>query len=145
MLFFFFKQKTAYEIYQCDWSSDVCSSDLDFQKAFAAVKDQSLADREQAAWGKERAKMIKLLDALQAAPDLKALRVAFAAFSDEIGVFAKSFGFGQVGNVYQLHCPMALGGQGAIWFQNDDETRNPYYGSAMLGCSDRVELVSPTE
>ena len=28
--FFFFKQKTAYEIYQCDWSSDVCSSDLDF-------------------------------------------------------------------------------------------------------------------
>ena len=25
--FFFFKQKTAYEIYQCDWSSDVCSSD----------------------------------------------------------------------------------------------------------------------
>src|ERR1044072_9789048 len=24
----FFKQKTAYEIYQCDWSSDVCSSDL---------------------------------------------------------------------------------------------------------------------
>ena len=28
MVFFFFKQKTAYEIYQCDWSSDVCSSDL---------------------------------------------------------------------------------------------------------------------
>ena len=28
--FFFFKQKTAYEIYQCDWSSDVCSSDLLF-------------------------------------------------------------------------------------------------------------------
>ena len=27
--FFFFKQKTAYEIYQCDWSSDVCSSDLE--------------------------------------------------------------------------------------------------------------------
>ena len=27
-VFFFFKQKTAYEVYQCDWSSDVCSSDL---------------------------------------------------------------------------------------------------------------------
>src|SRR5881275_3530974 len=26
--FFFFKQKTAYEIVPCDWSSDVCSSDL---------------------------------------------------------------------------------------------------------------------
>src|SRR6056300_1325834 len=28
VLFFFFKQKTAYEISECDWSSDVCSSDL---------------------------------------------------------------------------------------------------------------------
>src|SRR5881397_3274968 len=27
--FFFFKQKTAYEMAQCDWSSDVCSSDRD--------------------------------------------------------------------------------------------------------------------
>src|SRR3546814_18473256 len=29
MLFFFFKQKTAYEMRISDWSSDVCSSDLD--------------------------------------------------------------------------------------------------------------------
>src|SRR5216117_477762 len=28
MFFFFFKQKTAYEIRKGDWSSDVCSSDL---------------------------------------------------------------------------------------------------------------------
>ena len=28
LFFFFFKQKTAYEIVDCDWSSDVCSSDL---------------------------------------------------------------------------------------------------------------------
>ena len=27
-VFFFFKQKTAYEIVDCDWSSDVCSSDF---------------------------------------------------------------------------------------------------------------------
>src|SRR6187551_2166158 len=27
-VFFFFKQKTAYEITHSDWSSDVCSSDL---------------------------------------------------------------------------------------------------------------------
>ena len=29
VFFFFFKQKTAYEIGTGDWSSDVCSSDLD--------------------------------------------------------------------------------------------------------------------
>src|SRR3546814_5214050 len=28
MFFFFFKQKTAYELRISDWSSDVCSSDL---------------------------------------------------------------------------------------------------------------------
>src|SRR3546814_7938324 len=30
-LFFFFKQKTAYEMRISDWSSDVCSSDLSHQ------------------------------------------------------------------------------------------------------------------
>src|SRR3546814_10047148 len=30
VLFFFFKQKTAYEMRISDWSSDVCSSDLAF-------------------------------------------------------------------------------------------------------------------
>ena len=42
VMFFFFKQKSAYEIYQCDWSSDVCSSDLD------ASADANAA--RQAAW-----------------------------------------------------------------------------------------------
>src|SRR3546814_1991404 len=35
-VFFFFKQKTAYEMRISDWSSDVCSSDLQhFRPAFA--------------------------------------------------------------------------------------------------------------
>ena len=37
--FFFFKQKTAYEIYQCDWSSDVCSSDLDANSGHVNAAD----------------------------------------------------------------------------------------------------------
>ena len=37
-MFFFFKQKTAYEIKECDWSSDVCSSDLkDVPDSYKAV------------------------------------------------------------------------------------------------------------
>ena len=37
----FFKQKTAYEIQSCDWSSDVCSSDLErINKALATRIDQ---------------------------------------------------------------------------------------------------------
>src|SRR3546814_4625289 len=33
LFFFFFKQKTAYEMRISDWSSDVCSSDLDVRHA----------------------------------------------------------------------------------------------------------------
>src|SRR3546814_11247329 len=33
LLFFFFKQKTAYEMRISDWSSDVCSSDLQAPRA----------------------------------------------------------------------------------------------------------------
>src|SRR3546814_3904865 len=42
-MFFFFKQKTAYEMRISDWSSDVCSSDLlpmqrsDFTELFAIM------------------------------------------------------------------------------------------------------------
>src|SRR3546814_2199276 len=35
--FFFFKQKTAYEMRISDWSSDVCSSDLQISVAKAVV------------------------------------------------------------------------------------------------------------
>src|SRR3546814_13906695 len=36
--FFFFKQKTAYEMRISDWSSDVCSSDLSRMKALAKLQ-----------------------------------------------------------------------------------------------------------
>src|SRR5216110_3556491 len=42
LFFFFFKQKTAYEISSRDWSSDVCSSDL--QAAALTNRDLAAAD-----------------------------------------------------------------------------------------------------
>src|SRR3546814_8579225 len=44
MLFFFFcKQKTAYEMRISDWSSDVCSSDLQFLVGFVERADHAFA------------------------------------------------------------------------------------------------------
>src|SRR3546814_20392008 len=49
-MFFFFKQKTAYEMRMSDWSSDVCSSDLvsvlqpsdtGWSQSFTTLNDQS--------------------------------------------------------------------------------------------------------
>src|SRR3546814_7075385 len=39
LFFFFFKQKTAYEMRISDWSSDVCSSDLTLARGFTTVRD----------------------------------------------------------------------------------------------------------
>src|SRR3546814_8232726 len=38
MVFVFVKQKTAYEMRISDWSSDVCSSDLDYKSALASYE-----------------------------------------------------------------------------------------------------------
>src|SRR3546814_2667172 len=40
--FFFFKQKTAYEMRISDWSSDVCSSDLSLRKGTTLTKEMFL-------------------------------------------------------------------------------------------------------
>src|SRR3546814_5833685 len=41
LLFFFFKQKTAYEMRISDWSSDVCSSDLIGAHAVEAARQRA--------------------------------------------------------------------------------------------------------
>src|SRR3546814_10083139 len=45
-LFFFFNQKTAYEMRISDWSSDVCSSDLDAMAFLLAVSNFRREGRE---------------------------------------------------------------------------------------------------
>jgi multidrug efflux pump subunit AcrA (membrane-fusion protein) len=115
------------------------------EEALAAVNDQPLAGHAQEVWKKERANLAKVLPRLKAAGTIDVLRVEFAPLSAEVGRLAKTFGFGDAGAVYELHCPMALGGRGALWYQNNDEVRNPYYGSAMLKCADRAEQIVPGE
>src|SRR3546814_3851163 len=41
LFFFFFKQKTAYEMRISDWSSDVCSSDLATAKLLYSARTRS--------------------------------------------------------------------------------------------------------
>src|SRR3546814_10015776 len=43
--FFFFKQKTAYEMRISDWSSDVCSSDLELQRLLSRLQFNAMQDR----------------------------------------------------------------------------------------------------
>src|SRR3546814_8070269 len=45
-VFFFFKQKTAYEMRISDWSSDVCSSDLILDRTLSKVGGKGLFVKE---------------------------------------------------------------------------------------------------
>src|SRR3546814_4996711 len=53
LLFFFFKQKTAYEMRISDWSSDVCSSDLAFSASTISAINKKL-DGSLAAFAQRR-------------------------------------------------------------------------------------------
>src|SRR3546814_8313142 len=64
MVFFFFKQKTAYEMRISDWSSDVCSSDL----AAPAVPDIGDYAEHQHRQDNRVGRMERRLDARVAVP-----------------------------------------------------------------------------
>src|SRR5216117_1841166 len=74
LVFFFFKQKTAYEIRKGDWSSDVCSSDLEsleLEKVVHFVTGETLAQVSQANPGllaKDIKKASRARDALREIP-----------------------------------------------------------------------------
>ena len=112
------------------------------ESAVATVDDKPLAGRAKEAWASEKANLAKLIDSLKNSQDIKAMRAQFLPLSQVIGVLAKTFGFGEASPIFELHCPMAFQGKGAIWYQDSDQTRNPYFGSTMLKCADRVEELS---
>ena len=113
----------------------------------AAINDQSLNDAglndvAQTVWKRELRNLGKLIEQLKQVDDIKALRTEFAPLSQEVGVLAKTFGFGAAHPVFEIHCPMALQGLGASWYQDNDKVSNPYFGSTMLRCADRVEQLT---
>src|SRR6059036_425359 len=69
--FFFFKQKTAYEITYGDWSSDVCSSDL-----WDALRLQALARSASAKIGRTPGKARDIMENYDASSSLRNRSIA---------------------------------------------------------------------
>src|SRR3546814_10089449 len=59
LMFFFFKQKTAYDMLISDWSSDVCSSDLGYSMLFIYKSRHVNYGRERVVF---RCKMENIID-----------------------------------------------------------------------------------
>jgi len=113
------------------------------KRSLAAIDMNLLSDAQtHNTWMKELSNLKKIVANMRTASDIKTMRADFESLSGVTGVLAISFGFGETTPVYQHHCPMAFGNKGAIWLQSDDQTRNPYFGSTMLKCADRVELIA---
>ncbi len=115
------------------------------QTAFTSVGDQSLDETAKSVWTKEEKQLGQILNRLGAAKDIAGARAEFALLSDEMLVVVQRFGVTSLVDIYELHCPMAFDGRGATWLQNNDQTRNPYYGASMLTCADRVRKLEPVE
>src|SRR3546814_4720001 len=98
--FFFFKQKTAYEMRISDWSSDVCSSDLrrfapmiralkdddglsEAESGFVAMLVNRLQERESIASGKLSRREIEVLRTLEAGGSDKQLARQLGLGSEE--------------------------------------------------------------
>ncbi len=45
------------------------------------------------------------------------------------------------GTIYKQYCPMAFDNQGASWFSEVKEIRNPYFGEKMLKCGKVEETI----
>lgn len=108
------------------------------QTAFLSVNDQSLDATSKSAWIKEKQQLEQILKRMSEAKDIATARSEFALLSEELLVVVQKFGVTSAGDIYELRCPMAFDGRGATWLQDNDQTKNPYYGVSMLTCADRV-------
>ncbi|MEZ5326078.1 MAG: efflux RND transporter periplasmic adaptor subunit [Verrucomicrobiales bacterium] len=83
-----------------------------------------------------------VIEALDQATDIKALRLAFSPGTTLLSDQIKAYGKDQVGNVYVAHCPMAFDHTGADWLTPKPEILNPYFGAEMLNCGAISENLS---
>src|SRR3546814_4804254 len=88
MFFFFFKQKTAYEMRISDWSSDVCSSDLPCSLVGRQAQRRARlrhgideAEQESRAAARKRGHGIELIRSGEHTSELQSLmRISYAVF-----------------------------------------------------------------
>lgn len=89
-------------------------------------------------WMKQEKIISGAANALAKASDIEAARVQLEVMTSPMIKVIKTFGSGKTG-VWLFHCPMAFNDKGAYWLQPNEDTRNPYFGDAMLICKDSVE------
>lgn len=92
------------------------------------------------------AKHLEVIDrqfqAIANASDLEKQRAAFVILNNNFIPMVSNMNKIQK-PLYIQHCPMADNNLGADWISRSSEVKNPYYGSAMLGCGEVVKTFNP--
>ncbi len=112
-----------------------------FSSALAQVRMSILSASQHDVWMDYNKDLKTAVEGISAAGNIAGAREAFAQLSSTLITTAKIFGGHGSQPLVLFHCPMAFDNRGAQWLQNDSETRNPYYGSMMLLCQDRIDTL----
>ena len=89
--------------------------------------------------GAENAEAQTLAIQILQSENIAAQRKSFSLLTEEMGTMLK--GSLSSGEVYKQFCPMAFNNQGAYWFSENKEIRNPYFGEEMLKCGSTKEVI----
>lgn len=81
--------------------------------------------------------LLKDASAISETTDIVKQREQFARLSANMIILAKAVKLGSQ-PAYETYCPMKK----ASWLSESKTIKNPYYGSAMLGCGNIIETIS---
>ena len=87
----------------------------------------------------ERTQMKDLALKIAETSDLEEQRKLFSDLTQQMGPMFKEALSG--GTIYQQYCPMAFNNEGAYWYSDVSEIRNPYFGDKMLKCGKVTETI----
>ena len=86
-------------------------------------------------WNSFQKELSKSATGMENSNSLEPIRAKFNELSETMIGLVNTFKLNS-SKLYVLHCPMADQNKGADWLSASSEVKNPYYGSAMLGCGE---------
>jgi len=89
---------------------------------------KSMAD----SFSEERAELKSIAEQLGDTDDIEEQRRLFSNFTELAGPMFEEALSG--GTIYKKFCPMAFNNDGAYWYADVEEIKNPYFGDKMLNC-----------
>jgi len=107
-----------------------------FESTLREIDPDLLKGEARSAWMEIRERLQKGAVKVARSQDIEALRTGFEDLSIGMAGAVERLGVEIKGPVFELYCPMAFRDKGALWLQQDEDVRNPYFGAMMLKCGE---------